>query len=94
MVNVPAVAAVTVSVTVAVCVIPPPVPVIVIVDVPAAAVEATVKVNFDEPEPGAAMEVGLKAAVTPVGRPDADNATAESNPPETAVVMVDVPLLP
>jgi hypothetical protein len=94
MVNAPAVAAVTVSVTVAVCVIPPPVPVTVIVDVPAAAVEATVKVNLDEPEPGAAMEAGLKAAVTPVGSPEADNATAESNPPETAVVRVELPLLP
>ena len=59
-----------------------------------AAVDATVKVNVDVPEPGAAMDVGLKAAVTPVGRPEADNATAESNPPETAVVMVEVPVAP
>lgn len=87
-------AAVTVSDTVAVWVIPPPVPVMVMVDVPVAAVEATVKVNLDVPEPGAAMDVGLKAAVTPVGRPEADNAIAELNPPETVVVMVDVPVLP
>ena len=66
----------------------------VMVDVPAAAVEATVKVNVDVPEPGAAIDVGLNAAVTPVGRPDADSATAESKPPETAVVMVDEPVLP
>jgi hypothetical protein len=94
MVKVPAVAAVTVNETVAVCVMPPPVPVMVMVDVPAAAVEATVSVSFDVPEPGAAMEAGLKAAVTPVGSPDADNAIAELNPPDTVVVMVEVPLLP
>ena len=46
------------------------------------------------PEPGAAMEVGLKVTVTPVGWPEADKAIAELNPPETAVVIVDVPLLP
>ena len=59
-----------------------------------AAVDATVKVNVDVPEPGAAMDVGLKAAVTPVGRPDADSAIAESKPPETVVVMVEVPVAP
>ena len=37
---------------------------------------------------------GLKLAVTPEGRPLADSATALLNPPATAVVMVDVPLLP
>ena len=59
-----------------------------------AAVEATLKVAVEEPEPGAAMEVGLKATVTPVGMPEAERATAELNPPETAVVMVELPLLP
>ena len=93
-VNVPAAAAVTVSETVAVCVIPPPVPVMVMVEVPATAVEATVSVSLDEPDPGAAMDAGLKLAVTPVGNPDADNAIAELNPPETAVVRVEVPVLP
>ena len=87
-------AAVTVRDTVAVCVIPPPVPVTVMVDVPVAAVEATVKVNVDVPEPGAAMEEGLNAAVTPVGRPDAVRATAELKPPDTVVVRVDLPVLP
>src|SRR5580693_728632 len=48
----------------------------------------------DVPEPGAAMDVGLKLTVTPVGWPVADNAMAELNPPETAVVIVDEPLLP
>jgi hypothetical protein len=94
MVNVPLAADVTVSETVAVCVMPPPVPVTVMVEVPAVAVEATVKVSVELPEPGAAMDAGLNAAVTPVGRPDADNATAELNPPETVVVSVEVPVAP
>jgi hypothetical protein len=94
MVKVPVAAAVTVRETVAVCVIPPPVPVMVMVDVPVAAVAATVKVKVDEPEPGVAMDVGLKAAVTPLGRPETDSTIAELNPPETAAVMVEVPVLP
>lgn len=52
------------------------------------------KVAAEVPEPGAAMEVGLKLTVTPAGAPDAVRATAELNPPETVVVMVEVPLLP
>ena len=61
---------------------------------PVAVVEATVSVAVDDPEPGAAIDVGLKPTVTPLGWPEAVRATAESNPPETAVVMVDDPLLP
>jgi hypothetical protein len=38
--------------------------------------------------------VGLKVTVTPAGCPEALKAIAESNPPETAVVIVEVPLLP
>lgn len=57
-------------------------------------VEATARVNVDVPEPGAAMDVGLKLAVTPVGAPDAVRAIAELKPPDTAVVMVDTPLVP
>lgn len=86
--------AVTVRVTVDVCVTPPPVPVTVIGYVPVAVVEATVMVMVEVPEPGAAMDVGLKLTPTPVGWPAADKAIAELNPPETAVVIVDVPLLP
>lgn len=52
------------------------------------------KVTADVPDPGDAMEAGLKLTVTPVGAPEDDSAIAELNPPETAVVMVDVPLLP
>ena len=66
----------------------------VMVWVPVLAVLLTVSVKVDVPEPGAAMEVGLKLAVTLLGRPLADKATAELKPPETAVVIFDVPLLP
>ncbi len=62
--------------------------------VPAAVAEPTAKVTVDVPEPGAAIEVGLKLTVTPVGAPLELNATAELNPPETEVVTVDDPLFP
>jgi len=62
--------------------------------VPVVVVEATAMVIVDVPEPGAAMDVGLKLTVAPVGWPLADKAIAELKPPETAVVIVDVPLLP
>src|SRR5438067_1464421 len=51
-------------------------------------------VIVDEPEPGAAMELGLKLTVVPEGCPEAESATAELKPPETVVVMVEVPELP
>ena len=94
MAKAPAGAVVTVSVTVAVCVIPPPVAVTVMGYVPAAVVEATASVSAEVPEPGAAMDAGLKVAVTPAGCPLAVKATAELKPPETVVVMVEEPLLP
>jgi hypothetical protein len=62
--------------------------------VPVAVVEATVMVMVEAPEPGAAMEAGVKLTVTPVGCPVADKATAELKPPEIATVTVDEPLLP
>src|SRR5713226_2995272 len=43
------------------------------------------------PEPGAAIEDGLKATVVPEGWPEADSATALLKPPETVVVMVTLP---
>lgn len=55
---------------------------------------ATANVTVDEPDPGAAIEFGLKLTVTPVGAPEEVSATAELNPPETAVVTVEPPLLP
>ena len=51
-------------------------------------------VNVDDPEPGAGMLAGLKLAVTPEGKPLADRAIAESNPPEMAAVIEEVPELP
>ena len=61
---------------------------------PVAVDEATVNVATDEPEPGAAMDAGLNATVTPVGWPVAVRATAELNPFKAPVVMVEDPLLP
>lgn len=61
---------------------------------PVTVVEATVKVTAEVPEPGAAIDAGLNPTVTPEGWPLADNAIAELNPPETAVVTVELPLLP
>jgi len=94
MVKFPGTGAVTVRVTVAVRVRPPPVPVTVIGYTPVAVLEATVMVMVEVPEPGAAVEAGLKLTVTPVGWPLADKPIDESNPPDTVVVIVDVPLLP
>ena len=37
------------------------------------------------------MLVGLKLAVTPEGKPLADSAIAELNPPEMAAVIVEFP---
>ena len=50
------------------------------------------KVAAEEPVP--VMEDGLKPTVTPLGIPDAESVTAESNPFETVLVIVDAPLLP
>lgn len=72
----------------------PPVAVIVILAVPVVAVLLAVKVTVELPLPGAAMEVGLKAAVTPVGNPEADSETAELKPPLTVVETVELPELP
>lgn len=74
--------------------IPPPVAVTVMVCEPVEAVLATVRVRVDVPEPGEAIEVGLKLAVTPVGKPVAESETAELNPPEPFVVTVVVPVRP
>lgn len=63
---------------------------------PVAVVEATANVAVEEPEPGTGIlaEAGLKLTVTPAGAPDAVRAISELNPPEIAVVMVELPLLP
>jgi hypothetical protein len=48
-------------------------------------------VIVDVPEPGAAMVFGLKVTVTLDGWPVALNEIAELKPPETVVVIVEVP---
>lgn len=83
----------TSTVTVVVWVMPPPVPVTVIVWVPLLALRLTVIVMVEVPEPGAAIELGLKLTLTPLPSPEADRLMAESKPPDTAVVIVDVPEL-
>jgi hypothetical protein len=62
--------------------------------VPAAAEDDTLIVMVEEPEPGAAIDDGLKVTVTPAGWPLADKAIAELKPPATLVEMVEVPELP
>ena len=93
-VKLPETGAVTVNETLVVCVTPPPVPVITIEYVPVAVVEATVNVATEVPDPGAAMGLVPKPTVTPLGWPDADKVMAALKPPETAVVIVEVPELP
>ena len=84
----------TVKETLVVWVTPLPLAVTVMLDVPLIAVLPTVNVSVELPPPGAAMDAGLKLAVTPVGSPDAERDTAELKPPETAVEMVVLPELP
>ena len=45
-------------------------------------------VSVDDPDPGAAMLLGLKLAVAPEGSPDALSETEELKLPETVVVTV------
>lgn len=80
----------TVSEIVVVCVSEPEVPVIVTVEVPVVAVEPAVNVTE------LVDVVGLvpKLAVTPDGRPEADNVTLPVNPPEGLTVIVLLVLLP
>ena len=76
---------------VALCWVPPPFPVTVIEYVPTAVFDPTVMVIVELPPPGAAIELGLKLTVVPLGVPAADRLTALLNPPLTVVVMVEVP---
>jgi hypothetical protein len=64
--------------------------VIVTVDVPVAAVTPTVSVK----ELVVVAEAGLKDAVTPLGKPDADKLTLPLKPFSGATVMVLEPLNP
>src|SRR5215472_14634539 len=82
---------VTVRAMVAVWVTPPPLAVTVTLVVPAGALLLAVNVKVELPLPGAAMELELKAAVTPAGSPETDNETAELKPPLIVVEMVLLP---
>jgi len=62
--------------------------------VPVAVLEATAMVIVDVPDPGAAMEGGLKVTPTPVGWPEAERAIAALNAPDMDAVIVEVPLFP
>ena len=62
--------------------------------VPAAVLLPTAIVIVDEPEPGAAIGLGLKLTVVPVGAPLADRLMALLKPPLTVVLMVEVPWAP
>lgn len=62
--------------------------------VPVVAVLLAVRVKDELPLPGAPIEAGLKLAVTPAGRPEADSVIAELNPPVTVVEIVVLPELP
>ena len=68
----------------------PEVPVIVTVEDPVVAVAAAVRVITLVPVVGFVP----KAAVTPLGRPDATRVTLPANPFTSCTVMVLVPLLP
>ena len=79
-----------VSERVAVLVKAPDVPVIVTVDVPVVAVALEVSVNVLVP----AVLLGLKEAVTPLGKPEADKLTLPVKPFCGTTVIVLAPLLP
>jgi len=68
----------------------PDVPVIVTVDVPVVAVALEVSVNVLVP----AVLLGLKEAVTPLGKPEADKLTLPVKPFCGATVIVLVPMVP
>jgi hypothetical protein len=72
-------------------VIPPPFALIVTFVVPVVAVLLAVNVRVELPLPGAPIEDGLKLAVTPAGRPEADSEIAELKPPLTVVEIVLLP---
>ena len=60
--------------------------------VPVAALALTVNVSTELPD--GPIEVGTKAAVTPLGRPDTDSVIVEPYPPNGVLVTVEAPLVP
>ena len=83
---------VTVRETVVIEVVAPEVPVTVMRYVPTTVEDATVNVRVELPVP--VTVDGLNPTVTPVGIPEADNVTAELNPPLTVLATVELPELP
>src|SRR5579859_363386 len=83
----------TVNDTAAVCEVPPLVPVMVMVTVPVVVVLVVAMGRVDDPDP-LLIEVGLKLAVAPEGKPLALNATALLNPLVGLTDAVYVALLP
>jgi len=81
---------VTVRLTVVVCVRLPDLPVTVTVAVPAVAEALAVKVNVLLDVAG----LGLKLAVTPLGKPDVDRLTLPLKPFAGVIVIVLVPAVP
>jgi hypothetical protein len=59
--------------------------------VPTAVLDPTVMVMVELPAPGAAIVLGLKLTVVPLGAPVADRLIALLKPPLTVVVIVEVP---
>ena len=70
----------------------PDVPVTVTVAVPVVAVEEAVRVNVELPLVD--TEAGLKEAVTPLGKPEAERETVPAKPLSAPMVIVLVPLAP
>jgi hypothetical protein len=87
-------AAVTVRATVALCWVSPPLASTVIGYVPTAVLEPTAIVIVELPPPGAAIVLGLKLTVVPLGAPAAVRLIALLKPPLTVVVTVEVAELP
>ena len=65
-----------------------------VLKVPVVAVLLAVNVSVELPLPGAAIDAGLKLAVTPLGSPEIERATEELKPFETEVEIVLVAELP
>jgi hypothetical protein len=76
----------------ALCVADVPLPVTVTGYVPAGVLDAVEMVSVELPAP--VIDVGLKLAVVPLGKPLAESETVCAEPLVTAVVMADVPEAP
>jgi hypothetical protein len=57
---------------------------------PLTAPDPLISVRVEDPLPGAATLAELKVAVTPLGSPEAESATAALKPPRAAVVSFNV----